>query len=207
MLKSQDDLSYAKQKKRLAQKAAMKEDRRAEGPYRGQLYVRNEDASEAEGRGARIAKTKNKKKTKLHELDNSTLVLDINKAIPDHKMQKRMADMATRIHTPERAKYFVDKATAKAGKRNKGIKTALAKIAGKLPGEKVNEGSRSEYDANQQLASSSKYDKAIKKIVLSKKNVKGNKHVDTEPKLNLPDKGTGGPIEGSEQGERNDRLS
>lgn len=56
-------------------------------------------------------------------------------------------------------------------------------------------------------AEENKYDKAAQKAIkLARKNAKGNKHVDTEPKLNLPEKGTGGPMEGSESGERNDRI-
>jgi hypothetical protein len=47
---------------------------------------------------------------------------------------------------------------------------------------------------------------AAQKAISLAKKAKSNKHVDTEPALNLQDKGTGGPIEGSEQGERNDRL-
>lgn len=57
------------------------------------------------------------------------------------------------------------------------------------------------------METENKYDKAAQKAIkLARKNAKGNKHVDTEPKLNLPDKGTGGPMEGSESGERNDRI-
>jgi hypothetical protein len=57
------------------------------------------------------------------------------------------------------------------------------------------------------MEASDKYGKAAEKAVKLARAKKGNKHVDTEPKLNLPDKGTGGPIEGSEQGERNGTLS
>jgi hypothetical protein len=63
-------------------------------------------------------------------------------------------------------------------------------------------------DSKTNESAEDKYKKAAEKVVkLAKKNLKGKNHVDTEPKLNLPDKGTGGPLEGSETGERNDKLS
>jgi hypothetical protein len=97
-------------------------------PRRG---TTSEDRSEAEGRASRVSKTKNKEKAKkaLHELKTSTLASYVSGSIADEKKQKRMADMAKNIHTPERSKYFVDKATAKAAKRHAGAKLAMKKIA------------------------------------------------------------------------------
>jgi len=46
-----------------------------------------------------------------------------------------------------------------------------------------------------------KYKKAVMKAVSLKKKAKGNKHVDTEPKLNMPDKGTSAPLEGTSSNE------
>jgi len=106
----------------------------------------------------------------LNELGGETLSRYVTKALSDRKKQAGMADMAHRIHTPERAKYFADKAAARIAKRGAGIKTAVAKIASNLPaeplaahtaGEKSKHGGwsgmearESEYRANQQLAGS-----------------------------------------------------
>jgi hypothetical protein len=236
-----------------------------------------EDRSEAEGRASRVSKTKNKEKARkaLHELKTSTLASYVSGSIADEKKQKRMADMAKNIHTPERSAYFVDKATAKAAKRHAGAKLAMKKIA-KAYEETVNEGERAgvaraaerswasdladkspnlakgagkvqagyhyrvggktvsvhdhpqdalsaykkggstgkivhvkegvETDVTTQILSEDKVKQAAQKAIVLAKKAKGNKHVDTEPAINLQDKGTGGPVEGSEQGERNDRL-
>jgi len=239
-------------------------------PRRG---TTSEDAADAEGQAARVTKTKHKKKSKLHELNNSTLTSYVTKAIADRKARGSAELGRLRTNRPE---YYANDggANKKLDKRSKGIKTAVGKIASKLPGEKVTEGTRSEYDANINMAQSSKPtakghylmrdgrklsgphspDEAVKaykglssqgtdtkgvKIVHVKEGVetdvtamlmetlavagvskykkaaqkavtlakaKGNKHVDTKPTLNLPDKGTGGPVEGSEQGERNGKV-
>jgi hypothetical protein len=64
-------------------------------------------------------------------------------------------------------------------------------------------GEGTDIDVTTQILSEAKVRDAAKKAVtLAKKE--GNKHVDTAPALKLQDKGTGGPVEGSEQGERND---
>lgn len=276
-----------------------------------------EDSHDAEGAAERVAKTKKHKK-KLHELNTGTLASYVSKAIADRKKQQGMADMAQRIHTPERAKYFVDKAAATAAKRSKGIKTAVGKIASHLPAEPLkahadgegskhggwsgmeshevnevsapgkeawikankarfiarygkekgtkilyakawkmaNEARENEWAANQALAGQAhkpakghylmrdgrrlsgphspedavkqyksmsdskgvkivhvkethqfdvthelifedKYKKAVDKAINLKKKAKGNKHVDTEPKLDMVDKGTNSPMEDS----------
>jgi hypothetical protein len=247
-------------------------------PRRGTPSLQGEDASEAEGRGARVAKTKKKKK--LHELDNSTLASYVSKSIADRKKLGGMQDQARRIHTPERAAYFVDKAQKKLDKRSKGIKTAVGKIAGNLPAEPlkahadsegakhggwqphVAEGTRSEYDANikmsqgagktakghylmrdgrrlsgphspedavkqykgmgdskgvkivqvkegvmtdvtTQMLSEDKVKQAAQKAITLAKKAKGNKHVDTQPKLDLVDKGINGPIQADDEGGHN----
>jgi hypothetical protein len=127
-------------------------------------------------------KTKIKQKKKKHtlktmkeslikELDNSTLASYVTKALDNRKNNARMADMAHRIHTPERAKYFADKAARVIAKRSAGIKQATGKIASNLPaeplaahtaGEKSKHGGwsgmearESEYRANQQLTGTS----------------------------------------------------
>lgn len=237
-----------------------------------------EDAHDAEGKSSRVAKTKRLKKKLVAEVSSGTLASYVSGAIADRKKLAGMADQAQRIHTPERAKYFIDKAAAKAAKRSKGIKTAVAKIAGSLPAVKVNEGNPERY-ADQSWAreladkspnmsqgatkkaaghylmkggktlsgphapheavkaykglsdskgvkivhhttegvetdvtsmlmeGSDKYKNAAEKAVKLARAKKGNKHVDTEPKLNLPDKSTGGPMEGSHEGERNGQIS
>jgi hypothetical protein len=213
-----------------------------------------EDAKDLEGKAERVAKTKKHKKKLVAEVSNSTLASYVSKAIDHRKKLTGMQDQARRIHTPERAQYFVDKAQKKLNSRSKGIKTAVGKIAGNLPGEKVTEGTRSEYDANASLAGNvkptkpghylmrdgrkvsgphssgeivgkykdladskgvkivhvkedTKVKKAAQKAISLAKKAKGNKHVDTEPSLDLKDKGTGGPMEGSHEGERNEKLS
>ena len=54
-----------------------------------------------------------------------------------------------------------------------------------------------QFDVTRELISEDKVKKAAKLAVDLKKKAKGNKHVDTEPKLDMIDKGTNGPIEGS----------
>lgn len=71
----------------------------------------------------------------LNELGGETLSRYVTKALADRKKQAGMADMAHRIHTPERAKYFANKAAARIAKRTQGVKTALGKIASNLPAE------------------------------------------------------------------------
>lgn len=230
-----------------------------------------EDAAEAEGQAARVTKTKHKKKGKLHELTTATLASYVSKSIGDEKKQKQMADMARRIHTPERSAYFVDKATAKAAKRHAGAKLAMKKIAkayeetvvegesaakaragerswtsdladkspnlskgaGKIqPGYHYRTGGKTvsvhdhpqdalsaykkggsvgrivhvkegvETDVTTQILSEAKVKDVAQRIVLAKK-AKGNKHVDTEPKLDIVDKGTHGPIQASDEGGHN----
>jgi hypothetical protein len=244
-------------------------------PRRG---TANEDSHDAEGKSARVAKTKRLKK-KLHELNTSTLASYVSKAIADRKKAQGGFEMAGRIHTGERKKYFQDKMFAKVSKRTKGIQTAVGKIANNLPHEPLKahadsesakhggwsgmEARESEWTANIQMAKSSiktpsghylmrdgrklsgphspedavKHYKALsaqgtdtkgvkivhvkethsfdvtnsllseakvkeaaaKAISLSKK-AKGNKHVDTEPKLDIHDKGGGGPMGGTHEG-------
>ena len=217
----------------------------------------DEDSHDAEGKSARVAKTRRLKK-KLHEVSSGTLASYVSKSIADRKKLTGMQDQARRIHTPERAAYFVDKAQKKLDKRSKGIKTAVGKIAGNLPAEKVTEGTRSEYDANIHMSKGAektakghylmrdgrklsgphspeeavkaykglssqgtdtkgvkivhvkegveidvtvtlitedKVKEAAQKAISLAKKAKGNKHVDTEPKLDIQDKGTGGPME------------
>lgn len=211
-----------------------------------------EDSKDAEGAAERVAKTKKHKK-KLHEVSTGTLASYVSKAIADRKKAQGGADMARRIHTPERAAYFVDKMTKKADKRSKGIKTAVAKIAKayearenewaanqalsgqaskaakghylmrdgrRLSGPHSPEDAVREYkkmsdskgvkivhvkethhfDVTFELISEDKVKTAAKKAVDLKKKAKGNKHVDTEPKLDIADKGTAGAMEGSNEG-------
>jgi hypothetical protein len=310
-------------------------------PRRG---TANEDSKDVGGEAERVAKTKKHKK-KLHELDSSTLASYVSKAITDRKKAASGKEMAHRIHTPERAKYFADKADKRIAKRAAGIKTAVAKIATHLPGEPLkahsdSEGAKhggwhphvlesaapgkeawikankarfierygkekglrvlyakawkdsknesvvneqgeragkaragehewvrdladrspqmsqsagkkapghylmkggrtisgphepheavrayknlpdskgvkivhhtnegTEIDVTALMLSEDKVKKAAEKAISLAKKAKGNKHVDTQPTLDVADKGTHGPIEGSEQGERNDRLS
>jgi hypothetical protein len=258
-------------------------------PRRGTPSLQGEDASEAEGRGARVAKTKNKKK-KLHEVSSGTLASYVSKAIADRKKLAGMADQAQRIHTPERAKYFMDKAAAKAAKRSKGIKAAVGKIASNLPSEPLkahadsegskhggwsgmSEGNPDRYadqswareladkspnmsqgagkkapghylmkggrtlsgphepheavkaykglsdskgvkivhhtnegvdvDVTTQMLSEDKVKQAAQKAIVLAKKAKGNKHVDTEPSLDIVDKGTHGPIQADDEGGHN----
>jgi len=236
-------------------------------PRRG---TTSEDAADAEGQAARVAKTKHKKKTKLHELTNDTLTSYVSKAIRSrHKavVNRKNADL---VYDPdrlggadgERADYEYNKADAKVKKRSKGIKMAVGKIASKLPGEKVTEGTRSEYDANIKMSqgagktakghylmrdgrrlsgphspedavkqykgmsdskgvkivhvkegveidvttlmlSEDKVKQAAQKAISLAKKAKGNKHVDTEPKLDIVDKGTHGPIQANDEGGHN----
>jgi hypothetical protein len=52
-----------------------------------------------------------------------------------------------------------------------------------------------------------KYSAAAAKVVqLARKKVKGNRHVDTKPALNIQDKGTHGPIESTPEGETNAKV-
>jgi hypothetical protein len=254
-------------------------------PRRGTPSLQGEDSHDAEGHAARIEKSKKKKK--LHEVSSGTLASYVSKAIADRKKQQGMADQAQRIHTPERAKYFIDKAASRAAKRSKGIKTAVGKIANSLPAEPLkqhsdNEGSRhggwsgmegresrSEYTANMAMSGGNKqakghylmkdgrklsgphepheavkaykgladskgvkivhvkegvetdvtnflmeadasktdkYKKAAQKAISLSKKAKGNKHVDTEPKLELQDKGGNGPIESNHKEENDGKL-
>lgn len=105
--------------------------------------IYKEDSKDAEGAAERVAKTKKHKK-KLDELDSSTLASYVSKAIANRKKSQSGADMARRIHTPERAAYFVDKMGKRAAKRSAGIKTAVAKIASNLPAEPLKAHSDSE---------------------------------------------------------------
>jgi hypothetical protein len=75
----------------------------------------------------------------INEISNDTLVSYTGKAIKSARNQAGAADMARRIHTPERAKYFADKANKIIAKRNKGVRMAVGKIASKLPATPVNE--------------------------------------------------------------------
>ena len=110
-----------------------------------------EDAKDLEGKASRVAitvrqkllKAKSKKKKKvLKELDN-TLVNYVGKAITNRKLNQVRSRNAYIVNDPdrlggpdgERAKYHHDEAQAKISKRSKGIKTALRKIANKLPSE------------------------------------------------------------------------
>jgi hypothetical protein len=52
---------------------------------------------------------------------------------------------------------------------------------------------------NQKKPGQDKVKKAAEKAISLAKKAKGNKHVDTEPKLEVADKGTGGPMEGSHE--------
>lgn len=100
-------------------------------PYRRGVA---EDSKDMEGAAERVAKNKKHRK-KLHELDSSTLASYVSKAIADRKMAARSGEMAARIHTPERSKYFQDKAARRIAKRGAGIKKAVGKIAANLPSE------------------------------------------------------------------------
>jgi hypothetical protein len=78
----------------------------------------------------------------VQEVSNNSLVSYVSRAIADRKGQQSKADAARRVwgHDPERRDYHIAKADVRAGKRSKGIKKALGKIASRFPGEPVTEG-------------------------------------------------------------------
>ena len=63
-----------------------------------------------------------------------------------------------------------------------------------------------EYDVTAMLMETTKVKKAAEKAISLAKKAKGNKHVDTEPKLDIQDKGTGGPMETNQEGENHAKL-
>jgi hypothetical protein len=215
-----------------------------------------EDSHDLEGKSSRVAKTKKHKRKLVAELDNSTLASYVSKSIADRKIAQLGYDMAGRIHTGERLKYFQNKAIAKIEKRGKGIKTAVGKIASNLPGVKearenewsanvhmaagagkaskpakghylMRDGRRLsgphtpeaavgeyrkmsdskgvkivhvkegvEYDVTLTIMEESKVKKAAQRAIKLAKDAKKGK-VDTKPTLDVADKGSGGPINGS----------
>lgn len=63
-----------------------------------------------------------------------------------------------------------------------------------------------EVDVTSMLMEATKVKKAAEKAISLAKKAKGNKHVDTEPKLDIQDKGTGGPMETNQEGENHAKL-
>jgi hypothetical protein len=61
-----------------------------------------------------------------------------------------------------------------------------------------------EIDVTSLMLSEDKVKKAAEKAISLAKNAKGNKHVDTEPSLNLQDKGGSGPMGGSHEDSEGD---
>ena len=138
-------------------------------PRRGTPSLQGEDSHDAEGKSARVAKTKRSLRKKLHELDNSTLASYVSKSIADRKKAQGGFEMAGRIWDGERKDRAQAKAFARVSKRTKGIQTAVGKIAKNLPAEPLkahadSEGAkhggwqphvaeaRNEYDANIHMA-------------------------------------------------------
>jgi hypothetical protein len=265
-------------------------------PRRGTPSLQGEDSHDAEGKSARVAKTKRSLRKKLHELDNSTLASYVSKSIADRKKAQGGFEMAGRIWDGERKDRAQAKAFARVSKRTKGIQTAVGKIANNLPAVKSEEvnrhgyeeplkrhadseeakhagwephisEARNEYDANIHMSQGAqktekghylmrdgrklsgphspeeavkaykglssqgtdtkgvkivhvkegveidvtvtlitedKVKEAAQKAISLAKKAKGNKHVDTEPKLDIQDKGTGGPMEGSHESDGGD---
>lgn len=63
-----------------------------------------------------------------------------------------------------------------------------------------------ELDVTSTLLEAVKVKAAAEKAISLAKKAKGNKHVDTEPKLDIQDKGTGGPIEANDDAENRVKL-
>lgn len=93
-------------------------------------------------KGVQRAAKKLAKEEVVQEVSNTSLVSYVSRAIADRKGQQSKADAARRVwgHDPERRDYHIAKADVRAGKRSKGIKKALSKIASRFPGEPVTEG-------------------------------------------------------------------
>ena len=107
-------------------------------PRRG---TTSEDSRDVEAARQRISKTKNMKKRKkklIKEVAKSTLINYITKARADRN--SRGAAELGKLRTGM-SKYYMDDegANRKISNRSKGIKQAHARIAGNLPGERVNE--------------------------------------------------------------------
>jgi len=120
-------------------------------PRRG---TTSEDSRDVEAARQRISKTKNMKKRKkklIKEVAKSTLINYITKARADRN--SRGAAELGKLRTGM-SKYYMDDegANRKISNRSKGIKQAHARIAGNLPGVKVNEGRENEWSANIHMA-------------------------------------------------------
>jgi hypothetical protein len=103
-------------------------------------WLKSEDSRDVEAIRQRIAKTKhNKKKKVLKELHNATLTSYVSKAIANRKQNQSAQSSAASTVAPKYFRSYVNDKQKVIDKRSKGIKTAVGKIAGKLPGEKVNE--------------------------------------------------------------------
>jgi hypothetical protein len=208
-------------------------------------HFAKEDAHDAEGKSARVAKTKRHLKKKMIEARDNEYYA--NQQMADSSKKKAPGHYLSRdgrhISGPHTSSAALDK--YKSMGNNHGVKIVQVKEdveidvtaflleisnrhddtddSGMSKSQKQKDFER-KFDrkerqkkaeqrkmdkayANRDLSDNmyeSKVKKAAQKAISLAKKAKGNKHVDTEPSLDIQDKGTGGPMEGSHESDGGD---
>ena len=157
-------------------------------------------------KGLRVLYAKAWKDAKMSEARESEYNANIQMAQGSQKTAKghylmRDGRKLSGPHSPEEA-VKAYKGLAAQGTDTKGVKIVHVKEGVEIDVTVVlMEGANAMAVASlmNQKSGKDKVKKAAEKAISLAKKAKGNKHVDTEPKLDIQDKGGGGPIEGSHE--------